>query len=108
MPKIVGNASAIREWAMTGQDFSAEEALRVGFVSRVVQGGRDEVIGKICYARRFVDVYTLSLMQAPLSRLQRQLLPNLLSQSSEQSIFYYMRKTTRQYPSDIKDDISAH
>jgi delta(3,5)-delta(2,4)-dienoyl-CoA isomerase len=45
MPKIVGNMSAVREWAFTTQEFSAEDALRVGFVSKVVPGGRDEVIG---------------------------------------------------------------
>jgi delta(3,5)-delta(2,4)-dienoyl-CoA isomerase len=54
MPKIIGNASAIREWALTGKGFSAEEALRFGFVSKVIEGGRDEVIGKFCNARRFI------------------------------------------------------
>lgn len=44
MPKIVGNMSALRELAFTAREFSAEEALQIGFVSKVVAGGRDEVI----------------------------------------------------------------
>jgi Delta3,5-Delta2,4-dienoyl-CoA isomerase len=46
LPKIVGNMSAVREWAFTAQEFSAEDALRVGFVSKVVPGGRGEAIGE--------------------------------------------------------------
>lgn len=45
LPKIVGNMSAVREWAFTTQEFSAEDALRVGFVSKVVAGGREETVG---------------------------------------------------------------
>lgn len=45
MPKIMGNASALREWALTGQDFSADDALQVGFVNKVIKGGREEVVG---------------------------------------------------------------
>ncbi len=37
--------SAVREWAFTTEEFSAEDALRVGFVSKVAPGGRDEAIG---------------------------------------------------------------
>ena len=43
-PKIVGNSSAARELALTGRDFGPEEALQIGFVSKVVNGGREEVI----------------------------------------------------------------
>lgn len=46
LPKVVGNMSAVREWAFTTQEFSAEDALRIGFVSKVIPGGRDEAVGK--------------------------------------------------------------
>lgn len=43
-PKIVGNDSLTRELAFTGRDFNADEALRMGFVSRVC-GSKDEAMG---------------------------------------------------------------
>ncbi|KAG8981483.1 hypothetical protein FRB93_008663 [Tulasnella sp. JGI-2019a] len=42
--KIVGNESAVRELALTARSFSAAEAQNIGFVSKVVKGGRDEVL----------------------------------------------------------------
>ena len=45
LPKIAGNESLVRELAFTGRDFSAEDALRMGLVSRVVPGGREGVVG---------------------------------------------------------------
>ena len=42
-PKIVGNGSIARELALTARDFDADEALRIGFLSHVVDGGRDGV-----------------------------------------------------------------
>lgn len=44
-PKVVGNESFTREVAFTGRDFTAAEALQVGFVSKVVEGGREGVLG---------------------------------------------------------------
>ncbi|KAH8825146.1 Delta2-dienoyl-CoA-isomerase, partial [Flagelloscypha sp. PMI_526] len=44
LPKIGGNQSLLRELAYTGRSFSAQEALAAGFLSKVVDGGRDEVI----------------------------------------------------------------
>ncbi|KAH8814733.1 Delta2-dienoyl-CoA-isomerase [Flagelloscypha sp. PMI_526] len=44
LPKIGGNQSLLRELAYTGRKFTPAEALAVGFVSKVVEGGRDEVI----------------------------------------------------------------
>ena len=38
-PKIIGNDSITRELAFTGRKFNASEAVSMGFVSRVVQGG---------------------------------------------------------------------
>ncbi|TFK89848.1 ClpP/crotonase [Polyporus arcularius HHB13444] len=43
-PKITGNQSLVSELAFTGRNFSAAEAEKMGLVSRVVEGGRDEVV----------------------------------------------------------------
>ena len=43
LPKLVGNGSWIFDVALSGREFDASEALRVGFVSRVVDGG-DEAL----------------------------------------------------------------
>jgi delta(3,5)-delta(2,4)-dienoyl-CoA isomerase len=45
LPKITGNHSLVRELAYTARQFSAEEAYRIGFISRIVKGdGRDGVV----------------------------------------------------------------
>ncbi|KAH9855729.1 ClpP/crotonase [Lenzites betulinus] len=44
LPKIVGNHSLLHELSYTGRNFTAVEAEKLGLVSQVVQGGRDEVI----------------------------------------------------------------
>ncbi|KAL6305690.1 ClpP/crotonase [Sparassis latifolia] len=44
LPKVAGNQSLVREFAYTARNFSAAEAEKVGLVSKVVQGGRDEVV----------------------------------------------------------------
>lgn len=44
LPKITGNQSLLRELAYTARNFTAVEAEKLGLVSRVVQGGRDEVV----------------------------------------------------------------
>lgn len=41
---VVGNDSLARELAFTARPFKAEEAVKMGFVSRVVQGGHDGVV----------------------------------------------------------------
>lgn len=43
--KIVANESAVRELAFTSRNFGAAEAHNLGFVSKVVKGGRDQVLG---------------------------------------------------------------
>ncbi|KAN0066475.1 hypothetical protein ACQY0O_000569 [Thecaphora frezii] len=43
-PKIVGNDSIARELALTAREFDAEEAQRIGFLGKIVDGGRKEVI----------------------------------------------------------------
>jgi delta(3,5)-delta(2,4)-dienoyl-CoA isomerase len=42
LPKVVGSFSWVKEVALSAREFGAEEALRVGYVSQVVQGGRQE------------------------------------------------------------------
>jgi delta(3,5)-delta(2,4)-dienoyl-CoA isomerase len=44
LPKIVGNESLVRELAFSARNFGAVEAQKLGFVSRVVEGSRDEVV----------------------------------------------------------------
>ena len=44
LPKIAGNHSLVHELAYTAREFGADEAARMGLVSRVVPGGRDEVL----------------------------------------------------------------
>lgn len=44
LPKVVGNHSLLHELAYTARNFSAAEAEKLGLVSRVVQGSRDEVL----------------------------------------------------------------
>ncbi|KAJ8595362.1 Delta2-dienoyl-CoA-isomerase [Rhizopogon salebrosus TDB-379] len=45
LPKITGNESLLRELAYTARLFSSDEALRLGLVSRIVEGGMDAVVG---------------------------------------------------------------
>lgn len=42
--KIIGNDSLLRELAFSARPFGAEEAAKMGFVSRVVQGGHSDVV----------------------------------------------------------------
>ncbi|KAF9269769.1 Delta2-dienoyl-CoA-isomerase [Marasmius fiardii PR-910] len=44
IPKVVGNISLVREHAYTGQRFSAHDAERMGYVSRVIPGSKDQVV----------------------------------------------------------------
>jgi Delta3,5-Delta2,4-dienoyl-CoA isomerase len=44
LPKVTGNDSLVRELAYTARPFSSSEAAQLGFVSRVVEGSRDEVV----------------------------------------------------------------
>lgn len=44
LPKIAGNQSMVYELAFTAREFGAGEAEKMGLVSRVVPGGRVEVV----------------------------------------------------------------
>ncbi|KAF8950120.1 Delta2-dienoyl-CoA-isomerase [Flammula alnicola] len=54
LPKITGNHSLVRELTYTARPFSAAEAERLGLVSKVVQGGRDEVVKEALELARFI------------------------------------------------------
>lgn len=47
LPKIVGNQSSVRELCLTGRNFSAVEALRLGFVSEVTDD-LARTVAKLC------------------------------------------------------------
>lgn len=63
LPKITGNQSLASELVYTGRGFSAAEADKLGLVSRVVEGGRDEVVkaaldlGKVIASKSPVGVF---------------------------------------------------
>lgn len=44
LPKVTGNQSLVSEVAFTARDFDATEALQMGLISKIVPGGRDEVV----------------------------------------------------------------
>jgi Delta3,5-Delta2,4-dienoyl-CoA isomerase len=46
LPRAVGSFSWVKEVALTAREWGAEEALRVGYVSSVVKGGRKEAVEK--------------------------------------------------------------
>ncbi|KAF8628964.1 hypothetical protein AX15_003620 [Amanita polypyramis BW_CC] len=44
LPKITGNQSLLRELTYTARNFGVDDAEKLGLLSNVVQGGRDEVV----------------------------------------------------------------
>ncbi|KIM37656.1 hypothetical protein M413DRAFT_448432 [Hebeloma cylindrosporum] len=54
LPKITGNHSLVRELTYTARYFSAAEAEKLGLVSKVVQGGRDEVVKEALELAKFI------------------------------------------------------
>ena len=63
LPKVAGNQSFVNELALTGRDFSAAEAERLGLVSRIVPGSRDEVV------RAALDTAALIAQKSPIAVL---------------------------------------
>jgi Delta3,5-Delta2,4-dienoyl-CoA isomerase len=61
--KVTGNESLARELAYTGRVFSAAEAEKMGLVSKIVDGGRDQVVaaaldlGKVIASKSPVAVF---------------------------------------------------
>ena len=54
LPKITGNQSLLRELTYTARSFSAAEADKLGLVSKVVPGGRDEVVHEALELAKFI------------------------------------------------------
>lgn len=54
LPKITGNHSLIRELTYTARTFSAAEAEKIGLLSKVVEGGRDEVVKAALELAKFI------------------------------------------------------
>ena len=54
IPKIAGNQSLVRELALTARDFSAAEGEKLGLVSRVVPGSRNQVIEEALKVARLI------------------------------------------------------
>ncbi|TFK26071.1 Delta2-dienoyl-CoA-isomerase [Coprinopsis marcescibilis] len=54
LPKITGNQSLIRELAYTARNFSPTEAKEIGLLSKVVEGGRDEVVKEALALATFI------------------------------------------------------
>jgi len=44
LPKVTGNQSLVRELTYTARNFGVSEAEKLGLVSKVVQGGREQVV----------------------------------------------------------------
>ncbi|KAF8800995.1 Delta2-dienoyl-CoA-isomerase [Phlegmacium glaucopus] len=54
LPKITGNQSLVRELTYTARPFVASEAEKLGLVSKVVEGGRDEVVKSALELAKFI------------------------------------------------------
>lgn len=54
LPKITSNNSLARELAYTGRSFSALEAEKLGLLSKVVNGGREEVVQAALDLAKFI------------------------------------------------------
>jgi delta(3,5)-delta(2,4)-dienoyl-CoA isomerase len=60
-PKATGSSSLFAELALSARTFSAAEALRLGFASRVVEGSRDEVV------KEALDLASLIASKSPVA-----------------------------------------
>lgn len=83
-PRIVGNGSIVRELALTARPFMAEEAMRIGFVSRVIQGSRAEV------QKAAIEMATLIASKSPIAVIGTK---HLLTVSRDMSIADGLRYT---------------
>ena len=54
LPKITGNQSLLRELTYTARPFFASEAEKLGLVSKIVQGGHDEVVRSALELAKFI------------------------------------------------------
>ncbi|KAG8796374.1 hypothetical protein FRC12_024550 [Ceratobasidium sp. 428] len=54
LPKITGNESFLRELALTAREFGPDEAMKLGMVSKVVEGARKEVVAAALDTARII------------------------------------------------------
>lgn len=62
LPKIVGNLSWVKEVAYTAREFSAEEALRVGFVSSVAENKEEGRKMALSLCKRIAEKSPVAVM----------------------------------------------
>lgn len=70
LPKLVGNSSWICDVAFSGREFHASEALRVGFITRVVDGG-DEALPEAFKLAEIIAARSPNLVQKSKQALWR-------------------------------------
>lgn len=108
LPKIAGNDSLVRELCLTGRFFDASTAARVGLVSRVVSGGKEDVLREALDVAREIArwspvatvgtkhlrMFSLSLLfhRSLIDSLQ---LPDFLFPCSQSSIVFSIYRRTR-------------
>jgi len=54
LPKLAGNQSLVHELAYTARPFSAVEAEKMGLISKIVEGGREEVLEAALETAKFI------------------------------------------------------
>jgi enoyl-CoA hydratase/carnithine racemase len=67
LPKIVGHTSRVRELCLTGEDFDAQEALRIGFVSRVSKSDHDLILDAVALCQQIARLSPVAVMGTKLS-----------------------------------------
>lgn len=83
LPKIVGNQSLVRELCFTAREFSAKEALDMGFLSQLVDGGRDAVL------KAAIDMAKVVASKAPVAlRGTKELLLHARDHTVQQGLDY--------------------
>jgi len=82
--KISANESLVRELAFTSRNFDAAEAQKLGFVSRVVEGSRDEVLAAA------LDLAKLIATKSPISVIGTK---ELLLHARDHSVAHNLRYT---------------
>lgn len=86
LPKVVGSTSWVKDVCMTARDFSPQEALAVGFVSRVVPGK-----GKAAAVAAAVELAALMASKSPVAV---QGTKELLNHARDSSVAESLRYTT--------------
>ncbi|KAI0756167.1 ClpP/crotonase [Daedaleopsis nitida] len=103
LPKAAGNQSLVSELALTARNFSAVEAEKMGLVSRVVQGGRDEVLAAA------LETATLVAEKSPVAVLgTKHLLRHARDHSVRENLEYtVVWNAAMLQTQDLKDAVAA-